>query len=181
MRTRGSLTAAAAIALALSSTGAAEDAVTPLRSGDRIRYRLSEGDPLITARLIETLAGSLLVETEDGRGIRLDVSSLRRLDVARGKRSHARLGAILGGGAGAAVGGFFGFAAASLDEIEGSHPLEGALLGAAIVGGGGALVGAAIGSAFRTDRWQRLRDQKVQLALAPAPGRGWTAAVSVRF
>ena len=181
MRTRRSI-AAAAILFVFSAMGAAEDAFAPLRTGDRIRYRLSERDPLITARVVEIAEGSLLLDAGKDRGpLRVDLASLARLDVARGRRSHVRLGAILGGGAGGAVGGFFGFLAASLDENGSSHPAEGALLGAAIVGGAGALVGAAIGSAFRTDRWQRLRDQKVQLALAPVPGRGFAGAVVVRF
>lgn len=182
MRTRRSIAAAAPVVLALSSMGAAQDAFTPLRTGDRVRYRLTGGDPLITARVLEIAEGSLLLETGKDRGpLRVDLASLERLDVARGRRSHARLGAILGGGAGGAFGGFFGFMAASLDENESSHPAEGVLLGAAIVGAAGALVGAAIGSAFRTDRWQRLGDQKVQLSFGPAPGRGLAGAVAVRF
>jgi hypothetical protein len=173
---------AAAIVLAFSSIGAAQDAATPLRVGDRVRYRMGKGDPLITARVIEILGGSLLVEAEKGRGsIRLHESRLERLDVARGKRSHWRLGAIVGGGTGAAAGGFFGYVAGALDETQSIQPAEGLLVGAAIVGAAGALVGAAIGSAFKTDRWEPQRRRQVALTLVPTRGRGLAGAVSVRF
>jgi hypothetical protein len=73
---------------------------------------------------------------------RLPRSAIRKLEVARGKRTYTALGAVLGVGTGVGIG-------ALLSGYDSVADREELIIGAA----GGGVVGALIGSQVRSDRW----------------------------
>ncbi|HEX8556945.1 MAG TPA: hypothetical protein VF668_02525 [Pyrinomonadaceae bacterium] len=118
---------------------AADDwsAVQALTPGEKIVVRTKDGDRL-TGRFDS--ATDLLINFTDGRKkISLTRESLRRVQLDRGnsRLSGMLVGAAIGGGGGAAVGGWV----YSQGDFIGSVVPAGALLGAGI----GAAIGAATG------------------------------------
>ena len=97
---------------------------------------------------------------------------VHRLEVARGQRRHTVLGAAIGSGVGALVGGALG-ATADHNKLPGR---EGTTLwwqyGIAGIGAGG-LAGALVGSRFRSTRW-------VIIPLAEGNGIGVRALLKKR-
>lgn len=100
-------------------------------------------------------------------------ASIGKLSVARGKRSRAREGALVGAFAGAAPMAALAVLACSAGECgDGAGKTVAAcVLASSAVG---ALTGSLIGLALKTDKWKRFdtrrRDTRWRVGLAPVPG-----------
>ncbi len=172
-------------ALAVPAAGA-DDKASPLSTlvpGDRVRVEVV-GDRRSLAATIESVTADELVLRSVGTSepLRLSLGQLDNLEVARGRRSQWRKGAIIGFVPGAL---FFGLIGGVLPCIDRSDPcFEGAwaATGALIGGGLTASAGALVGLAFKTDRWVRVHDGKTKASLTLAPTKeGMRLGFSVSF
>ena len=91
------------------------------------------------------------------------VTSVNRLEVAKGKKSKIGTGAVVGLFAGASIGaivGYFGTCtdqqACELDGSVGETKAAYTIIGAGVLGGIGLLLGTGIGSAIKVDRWEEV-------------------------
>jgi hypothetical protein len=140
------------------------------------------------ARMRVTLAASLLTGTVlgiDDNALTLKVknsnvpaiiprSDINRLEISRGVHSAAGWGAGIG---------FLALAALSLPAWQGCGSCSGSAPARFVMfyGALGAGLGAGIGYAIRAERWEGVPASRVQVGLAPLPGRGWAARVSVAW
>jgi len=151
----------------------------PLAEGDRIRLKApGVADQTIVGRLRRADQSALAVTRDDGSVVDVPRSAIQELEVARGRRSHAKKGAVIGAAAG--VG--FVLAVYAAESGCGSDPrcdIYPAVLGA-VLAATGALVGAGIGAMVRTDKWVKVDPGRVRVGVAPT-GRGVVFRVSVVF
>lgn len=105
----------------------------------------------------------------DKRSHEFPLSIVEKVEVARGKTSRARAGAIAGGAWGLLAGQYQGNAATRFDK-----PSVGYVATAVVIGSG---IGALVGSIFKTDNWVPVSKELVAVRVQPEPGRG----VSVRL
>ena len=103
-------------------------------------------------------------------------SAMTRLEWSRGYHRNAIPGALVGGGLGGVFLGALSYAMCD-DPATCSVYLPAVGVGVAL----GALPGAGIGALIRTRDWKDVEPARVQLSLAPLPGRGVAAKLSVRF
>jgi hypothetical protein len=173
----------ATLALLLSMPPAfvmADDASsTPPVEGDRIRLDASGvGDQPIIGRLLSADQSALAVTRDDGGVVNVPRSAIRELEVARGRRSHAKKGAIIGAAAGAGL--ILAAYAVSEDDCDSDACGVYAVAYSTAFAAFGGLVGAGIGKMFKTDRWVQVDPGRVKVSLAPR-GRGVALRVSVAF
>ena len=181
------------VVVASARGGAGEEPPDPSASaaivGDRVRLRMTGERDLLTGKVLEIDGAALvLARGREGGVLRVPLASLDRLEVARGRRHRAGMGAAIGFVPGALFGGTVGLYIACSEQV-GCSPvgpvLVGGLLGGAATGGLGALIGLVI----RSDRWQAVplggsaagRKATVGIGLSPVPGRGFQVGVSVGF
>ena len=164
----------------------ADDKTSPLSTlvpGDLVRVEVA-GNRQTLKSTIESVTADELVLRPAGAGapLRLSLQQLDRLEVARGRRSQWRRGAIIGFVPGALFFGLLGGVAPCIDRSDPCFDGEWATTGALIGGGLTASVGALVGLAFKTDRWVRVHDGKTRasLTLAPTEG-GMRVGLSVSF
>lgn len=154
----------------------------PPVEGDRIRLNASGmGDRPIIGRLLSADQSAIAVTRDDGRVVDVPRSAIQDLEIARGRRSHAKAGAVIGGAAGVGVL-LAGYAVSPSEGDCDSDPRCGlypVVLGAAFAAIGG-LVGAGIGKLVKTDRWVKVDPGRVKVSVAPR-GRGAALGVSVAF
>jgi len=105
--------------------------------------------------------GTLVARTNDsltflpdgnGRPLTLPSSSVRRLEVSKGRHHNAWSGAITGGLFGGLIGGAYGAAWASSEEP--ANAAGGAVVGALAVGGIGFVAGMFLGGLSESERWE---------------------------
>ena len=119
-------------------------------------------------------ADMLVLETTE-----CPMASVTSLDVSRGQKSHARLGAGIG------------FAAVALGtvvycktvEFSGCVPYDSdlTLAFAFIFGALGGVAGGITGYFIKTDLWEEVPLERLRLSLAPQREGGFALGVSVRF
>jgi hypothetical protein len=102
------------------------------------------------------------------------LASIDRLEVARGQRSAAREGALIGGAIGATLGGLAAaFFSALACDIPGGG-CESSVEPYLVLAGGGAAAGAGLGAlaglTVRKERWEPVRLDRVRVGIAPARG-----------
>jgi hypothetical protein len=133
---------------------------------------------MIVGRLRRADQSALAVTRDDGSVVDVPRAAIRELEIARGRRSHAKKGAIIGAAAGAA----FVLAVYAAEKDCGSDPRCGTYASAGAVGfaAAGALVGAGIGAMVKTDRWVKVDPVMVRVGVPPT-GRGVALSVSVVF
>lgn len=154
--------------------------LTNLSLGENIRLRLSSGGK-IQGALDSVGPDGIVVRPRDlaKPPLRLTPQEMTRLEVARGRRSHWRGGALVGFVPGALL--LTAFAEA-MDECyrdcDHTNTVKAALVGGAITG----TVGGLIGLAIKTDRWVPVATTRpgVKLSLSPIKG-GFRAKLSLRF
>ena len=165
-----------ALGLAAQGTG-------PLPPGQRIRVVSRElGGQTLTGRLLAIDDETLLLKVADrAEPIRLRRASIGQIEVSRGKRTGAGKGALIGGVALGIPGAFVGwYGTESCVEVLSCTPghvyggFASAAIGGLVVGGA---IGALIGSAFTSERWERV---PISVAVAPQR-RGARAALTLRF
>lgn len=151
----------AIMALGVTSACAAHVATTPAPTptpGARVRYA-ARYDPgrFATVRLVFLDPDSLVFERfdpgvsgQEGRWVvgSLTTDSLAHLQVRTGRRGNAARGALIGGGAGLALG---LLCAASIDEDQWFQPTPGECLASGVLSGAG--FGLLIGALVRSDVW----------------------------
>jgi hypothetical protein len=159
--------------------------LSTLTSGDRVRLRLAGSGKSLRATIESVTADELVLRPLDSaKPLRLSLAQLRSLEVARGRRSQWRSGALIGFIPGALFFGWVGAALACIDftECPSSQWGDGALVGGLVGGVATASVGALVGLAFKTDRWVRVHERKPKLALMVAPANGQVrVGLSVSF
>ncbi len=124
--------------------------------------RVTTPSQRLEGTLAVLLADSLVLTDRSGRREALALASVRRVEVAAGRRSHVWLGAAIGAGVGAAGGLLYANAIQDVLETDEDPSLAGAALGALI----GAPIGAAVGLLIKTTRWQRVRVAGVGVSVA---------------
>ncbi len=177
-----------------SAVGAAgEEPPDPCASaafvGDRVRLRMTGERHLLTGKVLEIDGAALVIARgREGAVLRVPLASLDRLEVARGRRNRAALGAAIGFVPGAL------YAAAVVGALGCEEQVRCTKVGPMLVSGlvGGAAtgtLGALIGLAIRTDRWQAVplgepaagRKATLGIGLSPIAGRGLRVGLSVGF
>lgn len=157
-------------AVAASAEAADEHAVT---TGDRVRVMAPSASPKrIEGTLVSVDRDSLTV-FDDGRRVVVTRSQIAKLEVARGKKSRAGTGALVGAGWGVGLGVLLSNPPSSGQRLE----VNGSAVTAGVVAG--ATLGALVGVVLRTDRWTTAPADKLTLSIGPVPGRG--VALAMRF
>ena len=192
-------TVALTVLLVPSPSPGADSPADPLTSAVGQRVRVSSNGRLSAphGRSAPDVVGTL--QTFDGKHLTVSVkgldkpvivpaTSIRRLDVSRGKRSLFREGAA----SGAVIAGLIGLGVAIRcydqcwddDEGTGVKGVVGFTLGFGAVGGA---FGAIVAAPFRADRWERVPlpnptrvSRRIGLTVHPVP-HGAAANVSLRF
>jgi hypothetical protein len=146
----------------------------PVVVGDRVRITAPS---LVPKRAEGTLAAVdpntfTVISKDDGRTIEVPRSEVTKLEVVRGRKSHAKTGALVGIAWGVAFGIVLSNppAEATHFQVDGGALLAGIVVGVAM--------GASIGAVIHTDRWKTMPANAVAV-VAPAPGGG--VAVALRF
>lgn len=132
-----------------SSEAGPETVLEKLEAGQRLRVQLMAGERR-EGRLRALRDGRLVLEDGGRRQLPLD-----RVGVVWTRGSRVKLGAIVGGSAGFAVGSLLGAVAGTIacSETGGGCALEGALAGGGLVGAGMAGLGAVVG--LLIPRWKQ--------------------------
>jgi hypothetical protein len=176
MRHRFSMPAAAMFlgGLAASATASADGPVT---IGDRVRVTA----PSVSARPIHGAVGRvgedmlIVVSQRDGRRIEVPRSRIVRLEVARGTRPCFARCALLGVGAGVALGVLLSNPPSSATQFS----IDGGALASSIAVG--AALGTLAGLVWRTDKWTTVPGNELALTIGPSSGRGVAVAMKVAF
>ena len=123
------------------------------------RVRVTQYDPpglefvgTVTQWRVDTLTGA----AESGAPFSTPLSNVARLEVSAGTKGHARTGALIGGGIGAALG-LVAVIAVATDDVPGEwfEPTTGeTAVGAVLLTATGAGLGALIGALNRSEDWQ---------------------------
>ncbi len=174
-----------ALSFVLPALSNAQATAVVLAPNTRIRFAVAPDTPAVVARVIAQHGDSLWVHAERANDtLALRVSSLARLEVSRGKETHARHAAGVGFLIGAVSGGIFGYAAG--EDCQPTDWIcfprrETATVGALMFGLLGAGAGAIVGWVKPVERWNHV--------LPPAAGRftvgpdgrgGWRYGVAFR-
>lgn len=162
--------------LVAPSIQAGDEDVAPfsaLTSGDRVRFQFEKRGRSLKATIESVTADELVLRPNGAAApLRFSLSQLPGLEVAQGRRSQWRKGALIGSIPGAVL---FGLAGGVIecdigddDCFSPSSAVAGGLIGGALT----ASVGALVGLAFRTDRWVRVQERKPDVALMLRPAKG---------
>jgi hypothetical protein len=172
----------AALVLAASVDLFAQQAA-PVTRGRRVRVSTASLTHIGT--VLESKSDTLVLDVEGGTApLAIAVASITRLDVSRGRESHAFTGGCVGFLAGVATGAAMGFA--SGDEpapcFMACSAEEKALVGAVVLGLAGAAAGFAVGAFIHSERWEPTYPWgRVRVGLTPHGDDGLAVSVSVAF
>jgi hypothetical protein len=166
--------------------GAGEPAT--LGVGSRVRLQ-AEGGLRLKGLVVATDAETLTLSLEGGATRDVAWSSVRKIDVSRGRRS-AGGGFLRGAGIGLAAGATVGALAGAL---SGDDPPcqdcwfrfsagEKAAIDGVLLGGVGTILGGVTGAVAPGERWERAGEPKVRLTAQTDPsGRGAGLALRLAF
>ena len=142
------------------------------------------GDTVVIADSIQRNANGRITGYEP-RERTFALGQHTQLQMLTGSRSHARTGALIGGGLGFAAGATFGYASAALSDNlrAGRIPMGAMIAGGILIGVPGALLGAALG---RTAKWATVATRGVTVGvIAPdsprRPSGRFAMAIQVHF
>jgi hypothetical protein len=159
---------------------------SPVEPGTRVRVKAPPLQPdWVRGTVVGWESGSLVLEPEkpDVLGdtpLTLARDQITRLDVHRGSKSRALLGAGIGFGVGAALG--FAACAGNTGSPCTNDAGEGSPAGFALaLGGVGAGLGALVGLLFRTDRWEAVPLEGIHVTFTPVYDGQPGLALSVSF
>jgi len=154
-----------------------------LASGDRVRLRLAGNGKSLRATIESVTADELILRPLGAaQPLRLSLAQLESLDVARGRRSQWRKGAVIGFVPGALFLGGLAGTWCTDGCVDPDFQLGDAALGGLVGGAATASVGALVGLAFKTDRWVRVHERKPKVSLMLAPAKGQVrVGLSVSF
>ena len=149
----------------------------PLEPGVRVRVTALDCGLSGRATGFRALrADTLVLETTE-----CPLDSVTRLEVSRGQKSHAMLGAVIGASAGV-----FGAVAYCKGGNCGLRILSGPendLTSVLVITFGvvGIIVGAKVGNAIKTDLWEEVPLERLQVSLVPQRDGRFALGFSVRF
>jgi hypothetical protein len=163
--------------------GQEEETSPEVTEGSRVRVT----SPVLDKRLEGTVAAldhtQLVVKgTDEGSwSVTIPREQITQLEVYKGSKGHAGLGALIGGGVFAVGGAILG---AALDDWEFGGPqddsnVDGAVGGALAFGLAGAGLGALVGLAVRSADWQEVELPQVEPMVTVRPRQNHPAAVTV--
>jgi hypothetical protein len=136
-----------AISLTVCAQGlAAQD---PPLTGSRVRVFLRATPQMAIGRLVSASADSIWLDVGPEGTVGIGREEIGRAERFMGVRGNARQGALIGFGAGAALGVIIGSTASTEDVDSGTF----AVFFGLGLGAGGALLGAVIGSSVRREHW----------------------------
>ena len=169
-----------ALFVATSSPLAAQEA--PVEPGTRVRVKAPPLQPdWVRGTVVGWESGSLVLEPEKPDGntpLTLARDQITRLDVHRGTKSKALLGAGIGFGVGV---GWTVLLFESICNSEEECDAGDWAKGIAIFGGVGAGLGALVGLLFKTDRWEAVPLEGIRVTFMPAYDGQPGLALSVSF
>lgn len=173
-----------ALVLGISFGVPAASAVAQVEPGTRVRVT-ENGQKRVVGRLVSIDETTLSVRPDgNAEPVAVSRSTLTRIDVSQRlgrKRRGATIGLLVGALAGAVA-----LASATEDcsrnDFVCLFPREqqttNTVLGAVVFGALGAGLGALVAPG---EKWESIPSQRVRLSLAPTPGRGVAAQVTIRF
>lgn len=174
--TISSMVAALAVTSWACSGYIADTSVTP---GDTVRVTAPASYNGVGT--VAALENDALVVEDEVRAdpVAVPLSSVQRLEVLRGKKSRIVAGALIGGGAGLAL----GVAAAASCEghdtlCAGNNEYLIFALPAALLG---LSLGALIGWIIQVDRWVEVPVDDVRVGYSPQPNEGATFSLTLRL
>jgi hypothetical protein len=151
----------------------------PPARGDRIRLHAPlVADRTIAGRLLLADEDALVLSRDDGGVVSIPRLAIQDLQVARGRRSYAKRGAVIG----AVVGTSVLFASYAADGFCDHDPA--CIIYAPVVSGAAGMflgvVGAGVGAVVRTDRWVSVDPGRLKVTVAPTR-RGVVLGLSIAF
>ncbi|HXL53814.1 MAG TPA: hypothetical protein VN945_11835 [Gemmatimonadales bacterium] len=142
--------------------------------GERVRLTLESGRSTVGVLVTQDRDSLRIRPRPDAPPAAFSRSRIAGVEASLGRHGHAGTGALVGlvagGAAGAALGG----------SCSGDFLCPGAGGGALLLGGTGLLFGALVGVFVRSERWEQVYENPVQVGFA-APGRGLGVRVSIRL
>ena len=153
----------------------------PLQPGQRIRVTAPNSGMNKQAATFEAVESGVLLVTADST-MRCPLLDMTRLDVYRGRQGHPGLGAGIGSAVGAATGVVIGIQLCNSDWLCPDRYMGWAVLAGAGIGGAtGALLGAGIGALIKTDKWEEVPLDRLQLSMVPLRDGRFALGLSVEF
>ena len=162
--------------------GASQEHPLPVEPGQRVRVMTAPAGVWMTGTVTRLENDTLSLRPLGGDvATTILVSTLTRLQISEGRRSHAGKGAAIGALVLGAVGAALGYAvcAGSSDQDLNHKAILCGLVGAGGGGAGGALVGATLGATARSERWREIPLHG--LSTSPLPRRTWGVTFALRF
>ncbi|MFQ5704178.1 MAG: hypothetical protein ACE5HT_09160 [Gemmatimonadales bacterium] len=164
--------------LALLALGSPLSAQTFPLTGDRVRVTAPDFGLNNDVRTFLAWRGDTLL-LDNGSPVPLEV--VTKLEVHRGHRSKAGVGAIVGAIVGVAGGAAFAVNRCSIDDCENFLYAASVFAGATIGGTVGLGVGAGFGSLIRTDRWEESPIDRRHVGATPQHTGRFRVRLSVAF
>jgi hypothetical protein len=147
----------------------------PLQPGQRVRVTVGGLSTDKHEDTFRELRGDTLVLDS----VRYRLADLSRLDLYRGSKSNAGTGALMGGVLTGALGLLLGVAYAVGEDWEGIG-VGGMLKVTVVFAAPGAAIGALIGSASKTDKWEEVPLDRLQVGVVPTR-RGFGIGARIAF
>ncbi|NIN73076.1 MAG: hypothetical protein GTO46_14345 [Gemmatimonadetes bacterium] len=158
----------------------------PVQAGDRVRVTAPTIDPdMLVGTLVSLRADTCVLKVDDlWLPLALPRTSVTKLEVQRGRKSKAGLGAGVGFVTGAVIGGllgsYWGQESCGWMEIPCIKKPAATVLGALGFGLAGAGIGALVGSRIRVDRWEEVPLDQLRITLLPQR-RGLSVGLRVKL
>jgi hypothetical protein len=153
--------------------------------GSRVRVRAQTlpGKQLIGEVAAVDSEAVTLAASASREAIRVPLSQVERIDVARGRRSRSGKGALIGAlCAGIPAAALLAVLTLPSHSSQDSVPSRDFIPIAGVVAAApGALVGAVVGSLSHGDRWERVGTKPLRLTVAPDLHGGVRVGLSARF
>jgi hypothetical protein len=124
-----------------------------LQPGNRVRVHLLQPPGKVVGSVVRLTADTLVIMSAEAaeRQIALSTGNIERLELSRGQRSRAKIGALVGLLLGAVGGAVALGAYCEESDCVGAWPLLGLIPVGALIGAG---FGSGVGSLIQTERWQ---------------------------
>ncbi len=158
---------------ALAPGVAAQDSLK-IEPGERVRLTLGSGRTTVGVLVTQDRDSLRIRPRPDAPAVAFSRSGIAGVEASLGRHGHAGTGALVGlvtgGTAGAALGG----------SCSGDFLCPGAGGGALLLGGTGLLFGALVGVFVRSERWEQVYENPVQVGFTRPP-RGLGVRLSIRL
>jgi hypothetical protein len=168
---RFSILLAALLVVPLADTAAQDLLPQP---GQRVRVTVPTVDVSKEQATFQRVAGDTLVLSSASYAL----ADVTRLDVFAGRHGHPWNGMLVGFLGGAVAGA--GIAVAATDPEDEFYGLV-VLVGAGIGAGGGLLIGTAVGASIKTDKWEQVPLDRLQVRPVATRNGHLGLAVSLSF